>query len=218
MRLPIAQITQRAGSSVGRARESHSRGQGFDSPPVQLSFRVEPQGGAGEAVPRATAEGRRFKERNNKGNHRGSPYGVRRSRTTVDSPPVHGFTLVELLVVVVIIGLLATLAFGGLQRAVEKGREKEARLMLGTLYQAEEIYYTEHKTYTDDANELDTTSVPNDNSVDHFYKYRVVSADSNGFLLEAIRKTGTDIGKDPLGETAYTVTLDETGRYSVNYP
>ncbi len=44
-----------------------------------------------------------------------------------------GFTLLELIVVVVIIGVLATLGFTQYSRAVEKGRSSEARMILGTI-------------------------------------------------------------------------------------
>ncbi len=54
-----------------------------------------------------------------------------------------GFTLIELLVVVLIIGILSAIALPQYQKAVEKTRIAEAKILLSSLSNAQDIYILE---------------------------------------------------------------------------
>ena len=63
---------------------------------------------------------------------------------------IYGFTLVELLVVVLIIAVLAAIALPQYQRAVRKAAFTEYQTWTKNALQAEELYFLEHGAYTDD--------------------------------------------------------------------
>ena len=60
----------------------------------------------------------------------------------------HGFTLIELMIVVVIIAFLAALAVPQYFKYQAKARQAEVAVMLASLHTAMQAYYAEHGEYT----------------------------------------------------------------------
>lgn len=58
-----------------------------------------------------------------------------------------GFTLVELLIVVAIIGVLATVGVPSFRLMVQKSKKSEAKVALGGLYTAETAFFSEYGAY-----------------------------------------------------------------------
>jgi type IV pilus assembly protein PilA len=61
-----------------------------------------------------------------------------------------GFSLVELMVVVAIIGILATVAVPQVNKFMAKARQAEAKTTLAGIFTAEKAFYTEYNTYHTD--------------------------------------------------------------------
>lgn len=61
---------------------------------------------------------------------------------------VNGFTLIELMIVVAIIAILASIAYPSYQEQIAKGRRTEARVELSQAQQWLERFYSEHYSYT----------------------------------------------------------------------
>lgn len=58
-----------------------------------------------------------------------------------------GFSLVELMVVVAIIGILASVAIPSVNKYMAKARQSEAKTNLGSLYTAEKAFFAEYNVY-----------------------------------------------------------------------
>ncbi len=74
-----------------------------------------------------------------------------------------GFTLLELLVVVLIIGILASIALPQYRRAVMKANLHKGMPLVESLYQAQQLYFLNHSEYATDINDLDLEP-PHDDS------------------------------------------------------
>jgi len=65
-----------------------------------------------------------------------------------------GFSLIELMIVVAIIGILTTIAVPNFNRFQAKARQSEAKSQLASIYAAEKSFYAEWNTYWGDFRDI----------------------------------------------------------------
>ena len=128
---------------------------------------------------------------------------------------VRGFTLIELMITVAVVGILAAIAYPSYQEQVRKSRRADAKSVLLQAAQWMERYYTENNRY--DQNSAGTavstsfsttglTKSPVDGAA-KYYDISLAAVARNTFTLNAAPTSGTDQTKDK----CQTLTLTSTG-------
>ncbi len=119
-----------------------------------------------------------------------------------------GFTLIELIVVIIILGVLAGIGITQYTKVVEKSHFAEARTILGSLRSLEIAYNLEYGSYATVAT-LDSTIPAGFCAATHYFSY---ACDTVSGTCTATRCTGG--GKPPQGASPLTKALDVTGAFT----
>lgn len=100
---------------------------------------------------------------------------------------LQAFTLSELLVVLVIVGILVLLALPNLMPLISKAKSTEAQLQLNHLYSLQKAHFYLHSKYTDDFEEVGyehVTLVTEGGSAN--YQIEMTEITANSFKAKAI--------------------------------
>ena len=108
-----------------------------------------------------------------------------------------GFTLIELTVVLLLIGILAGLAVSTYRMMINKARMTQAKTVLGHLTKTEATYFSDHDRYTDNVSLLDFDPVKY-----NYYEVSVVLLD-NGMNYR-----GTARGVGIMDNDLWTITKE----------
>ena len=107
-----------------------------------------------------------------------------------------GFTLIEIMIVIAIIGIVITIGYPSLTEYVKKGRRTEVAGLLSEQAQILERFYSRNNVYTN------ATGLSTGND---FYTITPTITDQT-FLLTAVRKAGTAMATDKCGDFTITNT------------
>lgn len=121
-----------------------------------------------------------------------------------------GFTLVELAVVVVIIGVLAAFAVPRFLASVERSKAAEAFNYLAAVQSAQERYHARQGSYAANLTDLDIKL-----STPKYFTIGAIAAGSTGSLEDSWTLTLTRSGSSA-GYGEYTVTWNEEGYDGTN--
>lgn len=118
-----------------------------------------------------------------------------------------GFTLIELMIVIAIIGILATVAYPNYQESVAKSRRADAKGALTSFAVAMERYYSETGKYSGVGEDTGTPTIfatksPVDGAV-AYYDLKVAATDSS-YTLSAVPTHNSPQENDKCGTLALT--------------
>jgi type IV pilus assembly protein PilE len=120
-----------------------------------------------------------------------------------------GFTLIEILVTVAIVGILAAIAIPSYSNYTQKGRRASAQVHLMDIAQRQQQYLLDARAYAPD---LATLGISTPNDVSPYYSPITINAVNTAgappsFTVTAQPKAGTDQVKDKCG----TLKIDNLG-------
>ena len=96
-----------------------------------------------------------------------------------------GITLPELLIVVVIVGILATVAYPGYREFSARAKRTEAKAALLLIAQNQERFYLSNNTFTNDMTNLGFSAATNVLTDSGSYRVSVTAADAADFTATA---------------------------------
>jgi len=133
----------------------------------------------------------------------------------------HGFTLVELLIVVAIVGILALVSYPSYQNHVRKTKRADAKAALTELVNRQEKFFGQCSKYADNI----TAAFPlkfgdcdgkglgaSASSPDKLYTLSVASTGATDYTLTATAASGTtQVDDKPSGQDCTKLTISATG-------
>lgn len=120
-----------------------------------------------------------------------------------------GFTLMELMIVVLIMLLIATFAVPNYQHAMRKSRRTDAMTLLMDLHLRQAQWRTAHAGYADT---LEALRAPSQHSALRHYQLTLSGASASAYRLQARARPGGGMTQDRISNTdCSTLEIDQAG-------
>lgn len=113
-----------------------------------------------------------------------------------------GFTLVELMIAVAIIGILASIVYPAYQQYIRQTYRTDAYASLGRMAELQEQFYNINKTY---AVQADIAQVGGAATQEGYYTLTIPVATASGYTLVATAVPGTPVATDTEGAVSCSV-------------
>lgn len=112
-----------------------------------------------------------------------------------------GFTLVELMITVAVVGILSAIAYPAFTSAIQRSRRSDAMAALTAISQAQERYRSNHNSY---ATEIGSDGLKMQNDISKLVKYYTISMTglgatasfTSGYILTATAIEGSSQDQD----------------------
>jgi len=113
--------------------------------------------------------------------------------------PSRGFTLIELMIAVVVVGILAAVAIPAYDGMIRKSRRADAVASLTGMQQSQERWRANNASYTDTLTNLQFPPT-------NYYTLSIESATATGYVVRAVAVSGKSQAADT-GCTTLSLTL-----------
>ncbi len=124
-----------------------------------------------------------------------------------------GMTLIELMIVVVIVGILASVAYPGYQEYTRRAKRAEAKALLSEISGRMERYYFDNTTYTEDLTDLGYAETDPESAEGHYTASLEDGPSGNITTSYLARVTPAGSHNDPKCDE---MTLDSRGTKGTN--
>jgi type IV pilus assembly protein PilE len=138
--------------------------------------------------------------------------------TNMYTPRAPGFTLIELMITVAIVGILAAIAYPSYMDQVRKSRRSDGQNLLLDAAAREERFFTQHNRYSDvvkpsscsESKPGCSLNYETGQSTEGYYTLSITSGDATGYELQAVAGS-LQAGDKDQGTSCASLTLDSKG-------